>query len=185
MTVHVSALMEQHQRYKAAQSRLWGVPKKLAKIATLPEIKVEVTPPLPVKKPLWQSSVIEFDHHVTAWRDVVRQCLETLASSMSGRKIHPSIDPSKRNPQMIVAEVLEHFPGVTARELKGPRGPEKTCIARQIAMYEIKMQRPDLSFVKIGRLFGGRDHSTVHHAIDKIATMVEAGVPIYPIDERI
>jgi hypothetical protein len=183
MNMHINTLQEQHDSWKAARERLFGTKK--APSTAKPVQLVELPPPEPVKKPLWQAIEIEFDDHVGVWRGVVRKCLETLAVSMSGRKIHPGVDPFKRNPKLIVAEVLEHFPGVTARELEGLRGPNETCLARQIAMYEVKMQRPELSLAKIGRLFGDRDHSTVYHAIQKITEMVEAGIQVYPIKEHI
>ena len=35
-------------------------------------------------------------------------------------------------------------------------------------------QLTDLSLVEIGRLFGGRDHTTVLYACDKVGTMIGA-----------
>ena len=43
---------------------------------------------------------------------------------------------------------------------------------RQIAMYIIRKEL-DNSFPSIGTFFGGRDHTTVMHAVDKIEKMVE------------
>ena len=40
-------------------------------------------------------------------------------------------------------------------------------IPRQVAMYLIK-EMLDESLVQIGRLFGGRDHSTVIHSIRRV-----------------
>jgi chromosomal replication initiation ATPase DnaA len=39
--------------------------------------------------------------------------------------------------------------------------------ARHAAMVEIAQARPDLSHTQIGRAFGGRDHSSVLHALRK------------------
>ena len=43
---------------------------------------------------------------------------------------------------------------------------------RQVAMYLIK-ETLDTSLVRIGELFGGRDHSTVIHSIRKVEDQME------------
>ena len=50
--------------------------------------------------------------------------------------------------------------------LGGKRRPD-LVLARQIAMYVCR-QKLGLSYPELGRAFGGRDHSTVIHAIKKI-----------------
>lgn len=45
------------------------------------------------------------------------------------------------------------------------------ALPRMVAMYLIR-NNTDLSFTDIGKLFGGRNHATVMHAIDKIEGMV-------------
>ena len=48
--------------------------------------------------------------------------------------------------------------------------------ARQMIMWELKtIVKPDISWMEIGRLFGGRDHTTAYHAVHKIAAMKERG----------
>ncbi|MFR7759680.1 MAG: helix-turn-helix domain-containing protein, partial [Peptoniphilus grossensis] len=51
---------------------------------------------------------------------------------------------------------------------------------RQIAMY-ITRELTDLSLPKIGDVFGGRDHSTVIHAYDKIREDLDDN-PIFKIE---
>ena len=42
--------------------------------------------------------------------------------------------------------------------------------ARQTLMWELKtIVKPEISFPELGRLFGGRDHTTAMHAVSKIA----------------
>ncbi|MFQ5967440.1 MAG: helix-turn-helix domain-containing protein, partial [Acidimicrobiia bacterium] len=60
-----------------------------------------------------------------------------------------------------------HEFGFTTVDLAGPSRRQPLVLARQIAMYLCREQT-DLSLPKIGALFGGRDHTTVIHAIDKI-----------------
>ncbi len=49
---------------------------------------------------------------------------------------------------------------------------------RQIAMYAIRQLCPHMSLPHIGRLFGGRDHTTVLHGVKKIEGLIST-------DERI
>lgn len=75
----------------------------------------------------------------------------------------------------IIAAVLENFPDVTWEEVKGIRRQRNLVTPRQLCMYEVARQRPDLSLPRIGRIFGGRDHTTVLHAVRKLKkTMVPA-----------
>jgi chromosomal replication initiator protein len=44
--------------------------------------------------------------------------------------------------------------------------------ARQVGMYVCR-ELTDLSYPQIGKEFGGRDHTTVIHAYDKIANLMQ------------
>jgi len=56
---------------------------------------------------------------------------------------------------------------------------------RQIAMY-LSRELTDLSLPKIGEEFGGRDHTTVIHAYDKVSKDIEADEDIkYKINKII
>ncbi|MBB5663243.1 hypothetical protein GGE68_001419 [Rhizobium leguminosarum] len=181
MTVHVSALMEQHQHYKAVRAKLWGAGEK--KPVAINHVKPE--PPV-VFKPLWSVQEIDFSHHVDLWRVLVRKCLGDLAASMPIEEEHGAILlKPRRESKLIIMEVLAHFKFITIKDLKGPRRETEVVRARQIAMYELHTQRDDLSYPGIGRIFGNRDHTTVLHAVRKIQAMKEAGTPVYPVDGKI
>ena len=68
----------------------------------------------------------------------------------------------------IIAEVLADFPDVTWKEICGIRRSRRLIVPRQRCMFEVSRQRPDLSFPAIGRIFGGRDHTTIIHAVRKL-----------------
>lgn len=74
--------------------------------------------------------------------------------------------------EIIQRAVLREFPKVTMADLKSPRRTGLIVRARQIGMYLAKTITTK-SFPDIGRRFGGRDHTTVIHAVRKI----EAAVP--------
>jgi chromosomal replication initiator protein len=56
---------------------------------------------------------------------------------------------------------------VSAEALQSKKRTKDLTVPRQVAMYLIK-EIFDLSLVEIGRLFGGRDHSTVIHSVAKV-----------------
>ena len=61
--------------------------------------------------------------------------------------------------------------GFSLTELQGPSRRQPLVLARQIAMYLCR-DLTDLSLPKIGKIFGGRDHTTVIHANTKITRLV-------------
>lgn len=68
--------------------------------------------------------------------------------------------------------VLREFPNITIADLKSARKTAVCVRPRQIAMYLAK-QMTGGSMPNIGRRFGGRDHTTVIHAVRKITLLVE------------
>jgi chromosomal replication initiator protein len=63
-------------------------------------------------------------------------------------------------------------------ELTGPSRKQPLARSRQIAMYLCR-ELTDLSLPKIGSAFGGRDHSTVLHAVEKIKNMMQSDKQVY------
>ena len=66
-----------------------------------------------------------------------------------------------------IREKVAHAWGTTAEALQSKKRTKDLTIPRQVAMYLIK-EAFDLALVEIGKLFGGRDHSTVIHSIAKV-----------------
>jgi chromosomal replication initiator protein len=69
-------------------------------------------------------------------------------------------------PQKVRDRVAEAW-GTTPDALQSKKRTKDLTIPRQVAMYLIK-EMFDLALVEIGKLFGGRDHSTVIHSIAKV-----------------
>jgi chromosomal replication initiator protein len=82
--------------------------------------------------------------------------------------------PKTITPQDILNATAETF-GFTVEELCGTSRRRPLVTARQIGMYVFR-EVTDFSYPAIAREFGGRDHTTVIHAVDKItALMFERG----------
>lgn len=115
---------------------------------------------------LWeQYPPIEFNAHVIAYRRFL--LIKEMEPGDNDRA--PQIE--RKLVLDIVREVLKSFPGVTVEDLKGSHRSRYLVKARHMAMYEVYMQRRDLSYPAIGRWFGNRDHTTALHAVKKVAAM--------------
>lgn len=66
----------------------------------------------------------------------------------------------------IILAAAEHY-GVTVDQIKGNRRTKHLALARQVAMYLVR-QTLGLSLKEIGLSFGGKDHTTVIHAVEKV-----------------
>jgi chromosomal replication initiator protein len=77
-------------------------------------------------------------------------------------------NPKKRQvtPERIAQTVSEYY-GVGLDALKGQKREKTIVMPRQIAMFLMR-EETDVSLLRIGAELGGRDHSTVLHACDKI-----------------
>jgi chromosomal replication initiator protein len=73
--------------------------------------------------------------------------------------------------------VCERF-ALTVQELCSPRRSQAVAYPRQVAMY-LSRELTDSSLPKIGKEFGGRDHTTVLHANAKITRMISEDRAVY------
>jgi chromosomal replication initiator protein len=65
--------------------------------------------------------------------------------------------------------------GVSVENLVSKRRTKPLTVPRQVAMYLIKTTL-DLPYTEIGALFGGRDHSTVIHSVNKVEAEMASNV---------
>ena len=71
----------------------------------------------------------------------------------------------------IIDEVAKYY-SIKPEDIKGKRRVKEIVTPRQIAMY-LARELTESSFPKIGSEFGGKDHTTVLHAHDKITDLIE------------
>jgi chromosomal replication initiator protein len=85
--------------------------------------------------------------------------------------------PKARTDDELLADIaaILKFP---VEDLKGRSRQRPLVTARQIAMYVFR-ELTDLSYPAIARLFGGRDHTTVIHANEKIQRLMSERKQIY------
>ncbi|MFZ5945039.1 MAG: chromosomal replication initiator protein DnaA [Bacillota bacterium] len=83
------------------------------------------------------------------------------------KDIIPPNKPRPITPELIQEKVAEAF-SLKLDDLKAKKRTKNVAYPRQIAMYLCR-ELTDLSLPKIGDIFGGRDHTTVIHACEKIS----------------
>ncbi len=76
-----------------------------------------------------------------------------------------------------IVDMVSQFFAVDCKELRGRSRSQDIVLPRQVAMYIIREQT-ETSLVEIGQELGGRDHTTVMHAIDKIEREVETNTQL-------
>ena len=103
-----------------------------------------------------------------------------MTRELAERTLRDFIDD--RQPRPITVEmILEltsdkfHF---SIDELKGKSRRRPLVLARQMAMF-VSRELTELSYPAIAREFGGRDHTTVMHACDKISALMAERSQIY------
>jgi chromosomal replication initiator protein len=93
----------------------------------------------------------------------------TALKGMLGRRAHeagPVLSPER------IRELVARRWRVREEALASKRRTKDVTVPRQVAMYLIK-ETLGMSLVRIGELFGGRDHSTVIHSIRKVEEEME------------
>jgi len=84
----------------------------------------------------------------------------------------PDIELTKKIGIDLIQKTVADYFNLKIQDLSSKKRPENIAKARQIAMY-ITRNMTDYSLVQIGQYFGGKDHTTVMHAIDKVEKMIK------------
>ncbi len=74
-------------------------------------------------------------------------------------------------PDRVVSVVANAF-GISSEDLLGRSRSREVALPRQVAMYLLR-EEGNVSLPQIGEVLGGRDHTTVMYACDKVADMLE------------
>jgi chromosomal replication initiator protein len=92
----------------------------------------------------------------------------TIEMAQDALKNLVTIRDMKRITPELIMEVVADYYRVEKDDLIGQRRNREITFPRQVAMYLIR-EMTGISTTRIGKLFGGRDHTTVLHGCDKIA----------------
>lgn len=141
------------------EAERWGSDPRAAMIAAEKARRARDRPALQLPPPRKVILVIEpLQEHVTAASDTLRAYQEA----------------TRTVPIALIQKVCADYHGLAVRELLSCRVFRSIVRVRQLGYYlsrELTMR----SLPEIGREFGGKDHSTVCHGIDKIESLLAVG----------
>jgi len=99
------------------------------------------------------------------------------------REVFPQGETAAVSIDRIQELVCDRF-SVTIAELTGDRRSQNIVYPRQVAMY-LSRELTDSSLPKIGKEFGGRDHTTVIHSTSKIARLIREDRSVYNLVQEL
>lgn len=122
-----------------------------------------------------QSNIRELEGALTrilAYASLTNREVTIDLASEALKDIIASSKPKVINIALIKDVVAEHY-GIKLEDFNSKRRHRSISYPRQIAMY-LSRELTDLSLPKIGTEFGGRDHTTVIHAHEKITKDIDS-----------
>ncbi|MGH3034844.1 MAG: chromosomal replication initiator protein DnaA [Gaiellaceae bacterium] len=99
------------------------------------------------------------------------------------KDVFPQGEMAEISIEQIQETVVDRF-GISMQELTGDRRSQSIVYPRQVAMY-LSRELTDSSLPKIGKKFGGRDHTTVIHATSKIAKLIREDRNVYNLVQEL
>lgn len=109
---------------------------------------------------------------IVAFATLTNQDITITLAESSLKDIFSENASAPVTPDSIQKIVASHY-NIRIEDLQGSKKPKNIAFPRQISMYLCR-KLLDISLPKIGESFGGRDHTTVIHAISKIEKQLEA-----------
>ncbi|CAH0121880.1 chromosomal replication initiator protein DnaA [Paenibacillus sp. CECT 9249] len=116
---------------------------------------------------------------VVAYSSLINEDITSHLAAEALKDIIPSGRPKMITIQHIQQKVGEYY-NLKLEDFKARKRTRAIAFPRQIAMY-LSRELTDYSLPKIGEAFGGRDHTTVIHAHEKISQTLETDENLYKI----
>lgn len=120
---------------------------------------------------------------VVAYSSLINQDITTHLAAEALKDIIPSSRPKMITIQDIQQKVGEYY-NLRLEDFKARKRTKAIAFPRQIAMY-LSRELTDFSLPKIGDAFGGRDHTTVIHAHEKISQQLKSDQDLYKVINNI
>jgi len=169
--VQVVASLDDVARAYSAHLRLWSASPALAKASEpAPDPATEVAPEL-MGAPRGVVSR-EAAAALACRRDWMLVSSPEAAAGVQPEDVFANIRAPRNMMDRTIREVCDHYK-ITRMDIISMRRTKKVMQPRQIAMYLIR-HLSMRSLREIARAFGGKDHTTIHHAVQKIKGLVES-----------
>lgn len=95
----------------------------------------------------------------------------TMEDAREVFKDEQEVQKEQVTPEFILSKVCEYF-GVSRADIIGKKKSKEIVEPRMIAIY-LMNEILDIPLISIGKIFGGRDHTTIIHARDKITEQMK------------
>ena len=108
---------------------------------------------------------------VVAYSSLTRSDVTLELAQSVLQSLLPNGQEARVTADLVVSVAADYF-GITPEEIRSASRSRPLVTARQMAMYLCR-ELTDMSLPAIGRAFGGRDHSTVIYAKDKVRELIQ------------
>jgi chromosomal replication initiator protein len=113
---------------------------------------------------------------VVAWSDLTGHPISLESCEYALNDLLPQAE-ADIPPQLILEETAKYY-GLSMDDLVSHNRSRPLTTARHVAMFLVR-ECTGMSLPKIGEMFGGRDHTTAKHGIDKIDKNMRDREPVY------
>ncbi len=120
---------------------------------------------------------------VVAFSSLTGRAMSVELSQDVLKDVFPQGEAAEVSIKRIQDLVAERF-NLSLEELCGDRRSQNIVYPRQVAMY-LSRELTDSSLPRIGKEFGGRDHTTVIHATSKIARLIREDRSVYNLVQEL
>jgi chromosomal replication initiator protein len=120
---------------------------------------------------------------VVAFSSLTGRAMSVELSQDVLKDVFPQGEAAEVSIKRIQDLVAERF-SLSLEELCGEKRSQNIVYPRQVAMY-LSRELTDSSLPKIGKEFGGRDHTTVIHATSKIARLIREDRSVYNLVQEL
>jgi chromosomal replication initiator protein len=120
---------------------------------------------------------------VVAFSSLTGRAMSVELSQDVLKDVFPQGEAAEVSIKRIQDLVAERF-NMSLEELCGDKRSQNIVYPRQVAMY-LSRELTDSSLPKIGKEFGGRDHTTVIHATSKIARLIREDRSVYNLVQEL
>jgi chromosomal replication initiator protein len=114
---------------------------------------------------------------VTAFSTLTDREIDLAMAKSVLQDLLPGHQPKQLTAEEIIRATAQAF-GFSVDEVVGKSRRQPLVLCRQVAMYLCR-DLTDLSLPKIGAHFGGRDHTTVIHSIEKVTTLLQTDREVF------
>ncbi len=114
---------------------------------------------------------------VTAFAALIHREINLAMAEKVLGEIHGTMSGAPLEALDIISAAADSF-GFSVAEVQGPSRRQPLVMCRQVGMYLCR-ELTDLSLPKIGEAFGGRDHTTVIHSLEKVKRVIRSDRAVF------